>query len=202
MNRRNEKEEENPTNPTSAQKDARTTCHANEEVHLLLDNLAGFIFGSCISVVEAASVFVPNSWQNGANSNTSARKTKRQLDPRLARLAGRYQSKSINPQDSNEGIPSFLEGETLGYSVEEQTVFDDNISALSAYTLEEMAMMNAHTVVPVSRLGEKFSVHNSPPSVARTNSSSSSSHDHARYLFSSKKQALPRSKTPLGRNRR
>ena len=155
----------------------RHGCHANEEVQLLLDNLAGFIFGSCVSVVEVASNLVPDSWHSNTKSNRSTRTKSRHLDPRLAGLAGRYQSKSINPQEFTEGIPSFLEGDNMDYSFEEHTVFDDNISALSAYTLEEMARMNAHATMPVSRLGEKFSSLNSPPSVTRTNSSSSSSRE-------------------------
>lgn len=157
--------------------DRRNACHVNDEVKLLLDNLAGFIFGSCVSVVEVASTLVPESWQN-TRSNRKERKKQRNLDPRLAKLAGRYQSKSINPQESNEGVPSFLESETIDYSVEEHTVFDDNISALSAFTLEEMARVNGHT--GAARLGEKLTTLHSAPSVTRTNSSSSSSHGRAR----------------------
>lgn len=205
MNRRNDQTDQHKATKTSSaskepKQEQRSTCHANEEVHLLLDNLAGFLFGSCASVVEAASLFVPDSWQSGKNSHRSVRKNQRSIDPTLAKLAGRYQSKSINPREPGAGIPSCLEGETLNYSFEEQTIFDDNISALSAYTLEEMARMN-HAAKPVSRLGGKRSPLNSPPSVARTNSSSSSDHEHARYLFSSARKPLAASKDRSHRKR-
>lgn len=166
---------------------SRNGCASNEEVHLMLDNVARFIFGSCASVVEAASDLVPDSWQKGSSCQP-VRKKQRHVDPRLAGLAGRYQSKSINPPESLGGFPSFLEGESVDCSVgEEHSVFDDNISALSAFTLEEMARMNAAPRYSSQRSKPTFKT---VPPVARISSSSSSSREEpkqTRYKFSTKK---------------
>lgn len=174
-----------PETKEATSQQGRHGCHSNEEVRLLLDNLAGFIFGSCASVVEVASnLVVPESWQDNAKSSRSTRKKSRHLDPRFAGLVGKYQSKSINPQELTEGIPSFLESEDMDYSFEEHAVFDDNISALSAYTLEEMARKNGHLTMPI--WGKRYQT----PSVTRTNSSSSSSREQKGLTeFKSKGQA-------------
>ena len=156
-------------------------------MQLLLDNLAGYIFGSCASVVEAATAFVPDSWQHNARSSRSSRKKSRHLDSRLAGLVGRYQSKSINPRELTESIPSFLESDTLGYSFEEHAVFDDNISALSAYTLEEMARKNGRLTMPV------WGKNSQTPSVTRTNSSSSSSHEQGGLKHARNKRQVSKS---------
>lgn len=147
----------------------------------MLDTLIRFIFGSCVSVVEAASDLIPESWQKSTSSSQPERKKQRYVDPRLAGLAGRYRSKSINPQDHIGGFPSFLEGESVDYSTaEDHTVFDDNISALSAYTLEEMARMNALMASKPQLLKTRLGFI-APPPVARTSSSSSSSRDGKTY---------------------
>lgn len=167
-------------------------CHSNGEVQLLLDNLAGFIFGSCASVAEVASNLVPNSWHNNHESGRTTRKNHVSSRPtRLAGLVGKYKSTSIiNPKEFAEGIPSFLESENMDYPFEEHPIFDDNISALSAYTLEEMSKKNAHTTMPVSRW-TTTTLH--PPSVTGTNSSSSSSREHLKSLTTT--QGLRGSKT-------
>ena len=182
------------TQETKSQQ-GRHGCHSNEEVRLLLDNLTGLIFGSCASVVEVASnLVVPDNWQDNTKSSRSTRKKSRHLDPRFAGLVGRYQSKSINPQELAEGIPSFLESEDMEYSFEEHAVFDDNISALSAYTLEEMAIKNGHLTVPV--WGKRCKT----PSITRTNSSSSSSREHKGPTeFKSKGQTLQSPRSPKTR---
>ena len=159
----------------------RHGCHPNEEVQEVLDNLSGFIFGSCATVAHVVENLVPESWQQHENEKSnhlsSSRKKSRHLDPRLARFVGRYQSKSINPQElTEESI--FLENTALSteYIFDEHTTFDDNISALSAYTLEEMARINGHhhmkQVNMQARFGRGFPT---APPVAKTNSSSSSS---------------------------
>lgn len=183
---------------------SRNGCASNEDVHLMLDNLARFIFGSCVSAVEAASDLVPDSWQKGANCQPVPRK-QRHADPRLAGLAGRYESKSINPPENFGGFPSFLEGESVDCSLgEEHSAFDDNISALSAFTLEEMARMNATPRYPSQRAKPTFKT---VPPVARISSSSSSSRDNpkpTRYKFSSKKglSTLQEFRGPRGRKKR
>ena len=118
--------------------------------------------------MEAASDLVKSSWQRSETPNKSAPKKTMAVDP-LSRIAGHYQSKSLNPKERADSVPPFLRGEV--YSFEDQTAFDDNISALSAYTLEEMARKaGAASTGPTFRDPMR-----NPPSPVRTSSSSSTS---------------------------
>lgn len=142
-----------------------------------LENIGRTVFGSCGNVMEAASFLVQSSWYHKNKSAGSDRKTTRPTDP-LSTFAGRYQSKSLNPKEEEGGASHLLRGQVC--SVEEQTAFDDNISALSAFTLEEMA--NRLMISTPSKCGEITS-ETDPPSPVRTNSSSSSSREQVRYRF-------------------
>lgn len=132
------------------------------------------VFGTCGLALEAASMFMQQQgcrWplnssanqspQDGANPPLSIADELRRLAMREGRTAQPHGTRTAD-------IPKFL-GEDHVYSFE-----DDNISALSQHTLEEMAR---HGVVHPSHRRRPSSVqsNNTPPSPAVTTSLSSSS---------------------------
>lgn len=143
----------------------------NDGAKAVFENLARSIFGSCGGVVEAASFLVQRGCARSTMPNeTDIQRNRQRMDP-LARFAGRYQSKCESE------VPSFLNGDSVNYSFDDNVTFDDNISALSAHTLEEMAK-NGPVLMPHRGRADEDSPFYNPPSPARTDSSSNSSREH------------------------
>jgi len=136
----------------------------------LLESFAQSIFGSCGSAIEAASFFVQGQgcrWPVGRENPTRERPTRPPLSiaeelKRLAMQEGEAVQRGYRAAD----IPKFL-GEDAVYSFE-----DDNISAISQNTLEEMSRNGI--VHPMCRRHSQHSV-GRPPSPTRTTSSSTNS---------------------------
>lgn len=138
-----------------------------------IEYFAKTVFGSCGVAIEAASHMVQGQcrWA-GSNASPTQKQGKPALSiaeelQRLAIKEGRqYQPPPVS-QERTAGIPKFL-GEDAVYSFE-----DDNISAISQHTLEEMVARNG-ALRPVCRKPSNNSVH-TPPSPTRTTSLSTSS---------------------------
>ena len=130
---------------------------------------ADAVFGSCGSAIEAASYFVQQQgcrWPSQPPVDTpEMHRPPLSIAEELRKLAQRdgriFQAPSTRPAD----IPKFL-GEEAVYSFE-----DDNISALSHNTLEDMAR---HGVVQAQYARRRQSTH-TPPSPVGTNSASTES---------------------------
>jgi hypothetical protein len=141
-----------------------------------LQRLANAIFGSCGNLIEAASCFVSQQgcrWPLESPRNQQSAQGGTQHQPRpplsiaeelrkLAQEEGRRNLFQPLQGFRRTDIPKFL-GEEAVYSFD-----DDNISAISQHTLEEMAR---HGVVQAHYARRKQP---SNPSPAETNSSESS----------------------------
>lgn len=128
------------------------------------------ILGSCGGVLEAASFLVKNSWKPSDENSTKDRRG----TPRTVEVSnGRSESHGFwvtddrkrrslfqNARANSSGFPQtqeipppFRVGEDGEHCLDISQNFDDNISALSAHTLEEMALHNGsfraeHVAVP------------------------------------------------------
>ena len=157
---------------SSSQETGEKESTAEEEkgFRALLESFAQSVFGSCGKVIEAASFFVEGDgcrWPSGRNTSSRERQTRPPLSiaeelKKLARQEGNVVQRGHRASD----IPKFL-GEDAVYSFE-----DDNISAISQNTLEEMARNGI--VHPMCRRQSQNSV-GRPPSPTRTTSYSTSS---------------------------
>jgi hypothetical protein len=147
--------------------------------HARLQRIANAIFGSCGQLIEAASCFVSQQgcrWPMESPVNQQSAQGAAQKHHRPP-LSIAEELRKLAQEDGNRNffqplqgfrrtdIPKFL-GEEAVYSFD-----DDNISAISQHTLEEMAR---NGVVQAHYPGRKKSSNPSPPSPTETNSSDSS----------------------------
>jgi hypothetical protein len=143
-----------------------------------VESIAKAIFGGCGQAVEAASYLVQGEcrWPSRAQQDKGA-KPALSIAEELKKLAlkeGRpFQPQPVSSERTKD-IPKFL-GEDAVYSFE-----DDNISAISQHTLEEMVSRNGVSVLhPICRQSSGNSIH-TPPSPTRTTSLSTTSSDKRR----------------------
>lgn len=147
------------------------------------------VFGSCGGVVDAAScLFRPSNTNNASCMNLYQY-------PRQHKTPKPYPRKQTQPPSpirrSNEviEIPEFLSPSVSSrrYAVEDEYVGQDDISAISAATLEEMARRGLReNAPPLKYIIPKEIEEPVPPSPARTVASDSSSestgyHKRTRY---------------------
>jgi hypothetical protein len=139
-----------------------------------IESIAKAILGHCGQAVEAASYMVQGNcrWPPGNQSPTRDQAAKPALSiadelKKLALKEGRPYPAPPICYERTADIPKFL-GEEAVYSFE-----DDNISAISQHTLEEMVARNG-VVHPICRKASTNSLH-TPPSPTRTTSLSTSS---------------------------
>jgi hypothetical protein len=147
-----------------------------------VESIAKAIFGGCGQVVEAASLLVQGEcrWPSRAQQGQKDKGAKPALSiaedlKKLALKEGRplFQPQPVSSERTKD-IPKFL-GEDAVYSFE-----DDNISAISQHTLEEMVSRNGVSVLhPICRQSSGNSIH-TPPSPTRTTSLSTTSSDKRR----------------------
>jgi hypothetical protein len=176
--------EEEPTMNTSTSTDDRS-------VRSHWERLSRFFTGSCGNALEAASLFVQgqscrwpgdlfgnsgnnaNANNNGNNNNNmdnrSDGKPQLSIAEELRLLAikeGRYPGEPLQTERRGD-IPRFL-GEDAVYSFE-----DDDVSALSQHTLEEMARNGV--VHPLCRRQHSVNSQSTPPTPSKLLSTSTSS---------------------------
>ena len=180
-----EKKEDGALSPHSMHEKAETDSTDEEEsgFRAQMEAFAKGVFGSCGNAIEAATFFVQEKgcrWPVPADKNPcnpsmpKGRGNGRQplsVAEELRKLAmaeGRDISAPL-PRERPD-IPRFL-GEEAVYSFE-----DDNISAISQHTLEEMARRGI--IHPMCRKPSNGSLE--PPAPVRTNSSSSRSRRRSR----------------------
>lgn len=142
-----------------------------------VESIAKAIFGGCGQAVEAASYLVQGEcrWPSKTQDKGAGAKPALSIAEELKKLAmkeGRPFPSAPISNERTKDIPKFL-GEDAVYSFE-----DDNISAISQHTLEEMVARNG-VMHPVSRKPSTDSLH-TPPSPTRTTSLSTSSSDKRR----------------------
>jgi hypothetical protein len=153
-----------------------------------VENIAKAIFGSCGQAVEAASYMVQGQcrWPgNESPRRDEGAKPALSIAEELKKLALKEGRPFPTPPVCNErtaGIPKFL-GEDAVYSFE-----DDNISAISQHTLEEMVARNG-VLHPMCRKASGNSLH-TPPSPTRTTSLSTSSSDKRRQSRQKDEQSV------------
>jgi hypothetical protein len=144
-----------------------------------VESITRAILGGCGQAVEAASYLVQGEcrWPSRAQDKTQDKGAKPALSiadelKKLALKEGRpFPSQPVSSERTKD-IPKFL-GEDAVYSFE-----DDNISAISQHTLEEMVARNG-VLHPICRKHSANSLH-TPPSPTRTTSLSTSSSDKRR----------------------
>jgi hypothetical protein len=143
-----------------------------------VESFAKAIFGTCGQAVEAASYMAQGQcrWPgNQSPTRDKGAKPALSIADELRKLAQKEGRPFPTPPVSYErtaDIPKFL-GEDAVYSFE-----DDNISAISQHTLEEMVSRNG-VLHPMCRKPSSNSLH-TPPSPTRTTSLSTSSSDKRR----------------------
>lgn len=176
-----EKKEDEPPSPRMLRTvtDSESTDDEERGFRAQMEAFAQGLLGSCGSALEAASFFVQERgcrWpmpdeRNPCNPNMAMDRRKTAKPPlsiadelrRLAMAEGRDISAPL-PRERAD-IPRFL-GEEAVYSFE-----DDNISAISQHTLEEIARRGIlHPMHRKQSAGAK-----EPPVLVRTSSSSSKS---------------------------
>jgi len=167
-----------PDNRTAPQS-TETFDEDDEQVHGIqaqLQRFAKTVFGSCGGVLEAATHFVQNQCVRNPPDPQQAPIQPMDYRPALSiaeelRLLAEKEGRPF-PQPPRRGdIPKFL-GEDAVYSFE-----DDNISAISQNTLEEMAR-NGQRAARQQAYYRKMNneiITNPPPSPVRTQSLSSNS---------------------------
>ncbi len=167
--------------PTNTDKgDKRET---GESFRATVESFFRSILGSCGGVLEVASFFVKNTWKPADESTTKGRTGVSKPEDINVHSMGRhfwvsddrrrrslFQVTHVNNkgfQQSQELPPPFTVGEDGEHCLDISHNFDDNISALSAHTLEEMALQNH------SFRGEPMQM--MPPPITPASSSSGSS---------------------------
>jgi hypothetical protein len=143
-----------------------------------VESITKAILGGCGQAVEAASLLVQGEcrWPSRAQAKGDKdAKPALSIADELKKLAlkeGRPFPTQPVSSERTKDIPKFL-GEDAVYSFE-----DDNISAISQHTLEEMVARNG-VLHPICRKPSANSLH-TPPSPTRTTSLSTSSSDKRR----------------------
>lgn len=148
--------------------------------HARLQRLANVVFGTCGSLIEAASCFVSQQgcrWPLDSPLHQPSAERGAQVQHNRPPLSIAEELRRMAQEDGNRNvfqpmqgfrrtdIPKFL-GEEAVYSFD-----DDNISAISQHTLEEMAR---HGVIQAHRARRRQSSNPSPPPPTETNSGGSS----------------------------
>jgi hypothetical protein len=141
-----------------------------------VESIAKALFGACGQAVEATSYLVQGQCRWPSPQQDKGAKPALSIADELKKLAlkeGRpYPAAPVADNERTKDIPKFL-GEDAVYSFE-----DDNISAISQHTLEEMVARNG-VLHPICRKPSSNSLH-TPPSPTRTTSLSTSSSDKRR----------------------
>jgi hypothetical protein len=140
-----------------------------------VESIAKAILGGCGQVVEAVSLLVQGECRWPSRAQDKGAKPALSIADELKKLAlkeGRPFPTQPVSSERTKDIPKFL-GEDAVYSFE-----DDNISAISQHTLEEMVARNG-VLHPICRKPSANSLH-TPPSPTRTTSLSTSSSDKRR----------------------
>ena len=136
-----------PISPRKSQSQENDEQERRHGFQAQVQNLASVVFGSCGTAIEAASMFVQgqacDQWQKDEPANNSPNGIPRKHEPpplsiadelrKLAAMEGRPFPPVPPSGPRAADIPKYL-GEDAVRSFE-----DDNISAISQHTLEEMA---------------------------------------------------------------
>jgi hypothetical protein len=145
-----------------------------------VESFAKTILGACGQAAEAASYMAQGQcrWPgNQSPTRDKGAKPALSIADELRKLAQKEGRPFLTPPVSYErvaDIPKFL-GEDAVYSFE-----DDNISAISQHTLEEMMVARNEVLHPMCRKPRSSNSLHTPPSPTRTTSLSTSSSDKRR----------------------